>query len=289
MDRADKEPRIWLGNIGLPGISWQFGAFEPTVRRFVEKASAAARLIENKGRIYPWPKPRLAVNVIGSGQGGGFGKKGELVRGLIETLQELAVVHNLDIALVTFGEKPYAAAQRVRRDLIGEADLAATWCFGAHASKNLLMEGRRLADAAIDSQLVLFIGAGVSAGAGIPMWKALLSDLAKHAGMPRGIIELLKDKDPRDQATLIERRLQADDSKLRDRVVSTVEPFERYSLQHALLASLPSKEAITTNFDKLFEIASRIERRKLAVLPDDPSETGGRWLLKLHGSVDDPE
>jgi hypothetical protein len=289
LDRAGTEPRIWLGNVGLPGNTWKFDRFKPAVRRFVEKASAAARLVDNTARIYPWPKPRLAVNVIGSGQGGGFGRKGELVRGLIETLQELADAHDIDIALVTFGEKPYAAAQRVRRDLLTGTDLTTTWRFGAHASKNLLSEGRRLADAAIDSQLVLFIGAGVSAGAGVPMWKALLADLAKDAGMPREIIELLKDKDARDQATLIERRLHAGDSDLRERVVSALEPFERYSLQHALLASLPSKEAITTNFDKLFEIASRIERRRLAVLPDDPSKSRGRWLLKLHGSVDDPE
>ncbi len=287
--RAGKEPKIWLGNIGLPGRIWKFDAFEPTVKRFVEKASAAARLVDDDDRIYPWPKPRLAVNVIGSGRGGGFGNKGELVRGLIQTLQELANKHDVDLVLVTFGEKPYAAAQRVRRDVVGDADLATTWRFGNHAHENLLAEGRRLADAAIDSQLVLFIGAGVSAGAGVPMWKALLTGLAEDAGMDPELIKLLESKDVRDQATLIGRRLHDSGSRLQNVVVSKLASFKRYSLQHALLASLPSREAITTNFDKLFEAASRIERQRLAVLPNDPSRTGGRWLLKLHGSVDAPE
>lgn len=289
MDRAIKEPRIWLGNIGLPGNEWKFEAFKPTVTRFVEKASAAARLVGDENRIYPWTKPRLAVNVVGSGRGGGFGKKGELVRGLIQTLQQLTENHDVDVVLVTFGEKPYAAAQQVRRDIVGDADIATTWRFGKHARTNLVSEGKRLADAAIDSQLVLFIGAGVSAGAGLPMWKALLSDLADDAGMPAALIKLLKDRDARDQATLIERRFRAVGSTLRDEVASKLTPFEIHSLQHALLASLPSREAITTNFDRLFETASRIERRKLAVLPDDPSQTGGRWLLKLHGSIEAPE
>ncbi len=289
LDRSGKEPQIWLGNVGLPGKNWGFNAFKPTVTRFVEKASEVARKVGDKERIYPWPKPRLAVNVIGSGYGGGFGKKGELVRGLIQTLQELAEKHDVDIVLVTFGEKPYAAAQRVRREVAGDANLAKTWRFGKHASENLLHEGKRLADAAIDSQLVLFIGAGVSAGAGVPMWQALLSDLAKDAEMPAELIKLLADRDARDQATVIERRLRIRGSTLRDEIVSKLGPLKHYSLQHGLLASLSSREAITTNFDTLFETAARIEQRQLAVLPADPSRTGGRWLLKLHGSIDAPE
>lgn len=289
IDRSGKEPHIWLGNVGLPGNKWDFKPFKPTVTRFVEKASEAARKVEDGNRIYPWPKPRLAVNVIGSGRGGGFGKKGELVRGLIQTLQELAVKHDVDILLVTFGEKPYAAAQQVRRNIVSDAEVANVWRFGNHANATLLSEANRLADAAIDSQLVLFIGAGVSAGAGVPMWKALLIDLAEVAGMSPELIQLLGGKDARDQATLVERRLRARGSTLRNEVISKLAPHNHYSLQHGLLSSLPSSEAITTNFDKLFETAARIEQRQLAVLPADPSQTDGRWLLKLHGSTDSPD
>jgi hypothetical protein len=39
----------------------------------------------------------------------------------------------------------------------------------------------------------------------------------------------------------------------------------------------------------LFELASRVDGSGVAVLPDDPRHTGGRWLLKLHGSTDKPD
>ena len=50
--------------------------------------------------------------------------------------------------------------------------------------------------------------------------------------------------------------------------------------------SLPSQEAVTTNFDTLFEAAANIGAKRVAVLPENPSTTDGRWLLKLHGSID---
>jgi len=65
-----------------------------------------------------------------------------------------------------------------------------------------------LAHAAIASQLVLFIGSGVGAGAGLPTWAGLLSRLASAAGFTCEEIKRLAKKDPRDQATLIERRFE---------------------------------------------------------------------------------
>ena len=288
LDRVTQQPWIWLGNIGQAGHSSSFAVFEPTVREFIEKASAAVQSVDQRDRIYEWPKRRLALNVVGSGSGGGTLRKGDLIRGLVATLQELSVLHDVDIVLVTRGEKPYAAAQRARHQIVGDNDLATTWQFGESASANLQSEARALADAAIDSQLVLFIGAGVSAGAGLPTWQALLSEIALAAGMEPEILDLLKTKDLRDQATLIEGRLRMNDDELRSRIAANLRNTERYSLQHALLASLPSREAITTNFDSLTEEAFRAGNRAIAVLPDDPSRTGGRWLLKLHGSVDSP-
>ena len=59
-----KEPRIWLGNAGRTGDSSGFSAFAPIVQDFVVKAGAEVRAVEDSERIYPWPKPRLAVNVV---------------------------------------------------------------------------------------------------------------------------------------------------------------------------------------------------------------------------------
>ena len=123
LDFVSQEPWIWLGNIGQPGDSWGFSTFEPTVREFVGKASAAVQSVDDSDRIYPWPKRRLALNVVGSGYGGGSQHKGDLLRGLVGTLQELAALHDVDIVLVTFGDKPYAAAQRARHR-VGEIENA---------------------------------------------------------------------------------------------------------------------------------------------------------------------
>jgi hypothetical protein len=61
---------------------------------------------------------------------------------------------------------------------------------------------------------------------------------------------------------------------------------ERFALGHAVLASLPVTEVVTTNYDTLFERAVAAAGRGFAVLPYDvPSRDHDGWLLKLHGCV----
>jgi hypothetical protein len=288
LDSSAKEPHIWLGNAGQIGGDSDFTVFEPIINEFVEKSIAALRRRRDDDRIYTWPKCRLAVNVIGSGHGGGRNKKGELVHGLLLALDRIARNHDVDMILVAFGDKQYAACQRARRQVISARPLSETWLFNEQSNPHLQSCAQRLADAAIDSQLVLFIGAGVSAGAGLPTWADLLRKVALDGGVEPAIVELLKDKDYRDQATLLERWLGTGISGLKKKkVASELGTAQKYSLLHGLLASLPSEEAVTTNFDQLFESAATTGDRELAVLPTDPSNTDGRWLLKLHGSVND--
>lgn len=283
------EPLVVLGNIGQVGDSSGFYAFEPVVRSFVLHAKQKLESVDDQNRIYQWPLPRLAINVVGSGLGGGAGKKGDLVRGLVQTLSDVARENDVDIVLVTYGAKPYAAAQRARRHLIGSSDLSETWQFVPESNPDLIAKAHELAEDAIDRHLVLFVGAGVSAGAGLPTWRELLDKIAKHAGFEERERDRLAKKDPRDQATLIERRLEQAGDALRSRVASELEFRQRFALLHGLLASLPSAEAVTTNFDALFELASKVRGRDVAVLPDDPRTTDGRLLLKLHGSVSYPD
>jgi hypothetical protein len=67
---------------------------------------------------------------------------------------------------------------------------------------------------------------------------------------------------------------------------------------HALLACLPVRSTITTNYDTLFEKASHnvnafggrpYARDKMAVLPYAPKKDCQRWLLKMHGGVTKPD
>jgi hypothetical protein len=65
-----REPQIWLGNIGQPGNDNEFAKYEPAVKEFIQRAKTTIPL-KRKSRIYTWPKLRLALNVVGSGEGGG--------------------------------------------------------------------------------------------------------------------------------------------------------------------------------------------------------------------------
>ena len=291
LGHVDNMPEVWLGNIGRVGDHSDFETFKPALAEFVAKATEACKA-NTSPRDCEWPKPRLAVNVVGSDQGGGSQKKGDLVLGLVETLSDLATsALDVDIILVTFGAKPYAAAQRARHIHFGGNDdetLSANWKFEDEPSTGGLVQyARRLADEAIYNQLVLFIGAGVGSGAGLPMWGDLLSEVATNANIEGDSFVRLTSKDLRDQATILERRLELQETNLKQAVADRLKA-PCYSLVHGLLASLPSKEAVTTNYDKLFETAWRTGGRELAILPAEAVETSRRWLLKLHGTVDKP-
>lgn len=279
LSQRHRKPRVWLGNVGQYGEQTEFSVFAPVVEEFVVNARAATDT-RSRERIYDWPLPRLAMNVVGSGKGGGRGKKGELTVGLVGTLTRLAREHNVDIVLVTRGDKAYAAAQWARRKSLAETEISHTWPL----RDDLIDRAEALAVDARERQLVLFIGAGVSAGAGVDTWKGLLDNLAVEAEFTDEQRELLRSKDLRDQATLIEAALHETSDSFKKRVADRIGERRHYSLTHGLLASLPSKEAVTTNFDELFEDA--VGRDAIAVLPKDPRNTDGRLLLKLHGSID---
>lgn len=252
-----KEPHIWLGNAGQIGNDSDFTAFEHIINEFVDKAVSALRKRRNANQIYAWPKCRLAINIIGIGQGGASNRKGELVHGLMLALDQIAEEHDVDIILVAYGDKHYSACQRARRQVICDRPLREVWRFDEEANPHLESCAHRLAQAAIGSKLVLFVGAGVSIGAGLPSWGDLLQRVAQCGGVDAKIVKRLQDKDYRDQATLLERWLGSDDG-LKKRVATELTTPDRYSLQHGLLASLPSKEAVTTNFDQLFETAAAL-------------------------------
>lgn len=61
------------------------------------------------------------------------------------------------------------------------------------------------------------------------------------------------------------------------------------SLTHAVLSAMPVTEVVTTNYDRLFEIASRAIGRAVSVLPHAPERAPFRWLLKMHGCIDAPD
>jgi hypothetical protein len=255
-------------------------------RQFVEQAATKLR---GETPAYKRHRHLLALPIVGTGAGGGWHAAGEIVRELVRTLTDAAERLDVDVALVAWTRDQLAAAQHVRRELSAESALFDP----QHAvPERLRATADEIARHSRQGRLVLFLGAGISVTAGLPTWGSLLGELADAAELDPKAKQALASLPVLDRASFL--RDQFDRPKpgavdraftdvVKDRTSST-----RYSLTHALLASLDVAESITTNYDTLFEAATRATGRALAVLPYDPADVADRWLLKLHGCVTQP-
>lgn len=270
--------RAWLTNVGGTPASppeWYVDGvleFLDTVEEWLTHQPAAVN-----GR----ERPLVCVDAVGTGYGGMAGAKGPVVRALIERLADEAKVRPFDIALVAFDDRMLAAAQQIRAEV---SDSSAWLELPPYVRK----AARRLAKHASEGELVLFLGAGVSAGAGLPTWHELLRGLAADAGFASSDQSALGSMPAVDQAHVLAARLQDRGLRIGEAVARRVKTA-KYSLAHSLLATLPVGEVATTNYDRLFEDASKDAGHELSVLPYEPSAGRQRWLLKMHGCVDHPE
>ncbi|WP_346619326.1 SIR2 family protein [Blastococcus montanus] len=218
----------------------------------------------------------VGLPALGTGWGGAAGERGALLRELLPVLREAAGEHGFDVALVLRGPSDLAAAQRVRRGQEGGWDLPAR--LGELAGQ--------LGERARRGQLALFIGAGVSAAAGLPTWEQLVEELATRSGLDGDLRAGLARLPPLDSAALLARELGPE--QLEAFVTERFGPGS-YALAHALIADLPVQEFVTTNYDPLVELAAGDIGRRVTVLPYEEAEPGRPWLLKLHGDAAHPE
>ncbi len=217
----------------------------------------------------------VGLPALGTGWGGAAGRRGDLLQQLLPVLREAAAEHGFDVALVLRGPSDLAAAQRIRRGEGGGWDLP----------EPLWALAEQLGDQARRGQLALFIGAGVSAAAGLPTWEELLDELAGRSGLDADLRAGLSRLPPQDSAALLARELGRD--QLEEFVQERFGPGP-YALAHALIADLPVQEFVTTNYDPLVELAAADIGRELSVLPYDEAQPGRPWLLKLHGDAAHP-
>ena len=218
----------------------------------------------------------VALPALGTGWGGAAGQRGTLLQRLLPVLREAADAHDVDVALVLRGPSDLAAAQRVRRAEAGSWDLPG----------HLWELAEDLGERARRGQLAVFVGAGVSAAAGLPTWEQLLDELAERSGLDDALRAGLSRLPAQDAAALLARELGRE--QLETFVKERFGPGH-YALAHALIADLPVQEFVTTNYDPLVELAAADIGRDLAVLPFDEAAPGRPWLLKLHGDAAHPE
>ncbi|GAB4080018.1 SIR2 family protein [Modestobacter muralis] len=218
----------------------------------------------------------VGLPALGTGWGGAAGRRGALLQQLLPVLREAATEHGYDVALVLRRPSDLAAAQRVRR---GEGG---GWALPA----SLRAVAEDLGARARGGELAVFLGAGVSAAAGRPTWEALLDELAERAGLGAELTAGLTGLPPQDAAALLARELGRDE--LTAYVQQRFGPGP-YALAHALVAGLPVREYVTTNYDPLVELAAADVGRPLRVLPFEEAAPGEPWLLKLHGDAAHPD
>jgi hypothetical protein len=264
-------PRVWLVDTvdddgrGLPWLlDGARQALAAVARREVpEPAHGRARRL-------------VGLPALGTGWGGAAGQRGALLQELLPVLREAVAEHGFDVALVLRGASDLAAAQRVRRAEDGGWDLPG----------QLQEVAADLGERARRGQLAVFIGAGVSAAAGLPTWEQLVDELADRSGL-RGVLRDGLSRLPlQDSAALLARELGREG--LESYVAERFGPGA-YSLAHALLADLPVQEFVTTNYDPLVELAAADIGRRIRVLPYDEATPGAPWLLKLHGDAAHPD
>ncbi|MGO1315677.1 MAG: SIR2 family protein [Cellulomonadaceae bacterium] len=302
----EMKPARWRPGAALPAALpvgeqwiWFVDAARPTSS---EVAQVAANVIEGvahhradlraQARKAGRELPLVAMPVLGSAGGGHNTHRGELLRDLLTQLTQAARKHSIDVAIVATSRSDYTALQRRRHDSGVSPDLP----------DHLTVAARGLAERAGDGELAVFLGAGISMGAGLPSWDGLLDALAeelKSMGTLDGIDP--STLSPLEQAELFQVLLdsrttdvgQDDDAKspqtlgtLVSRIIKDKQT--KPGLAHTLLAGLRIREAVTTNYDDLYERAFRAAKSDdstLSVLPWAPAPGDKPWLLKMHGDV----
>ena len=216
---------------------------------------------------------------------------------MLRELHAFASSHACDVALCTVDPSAFGAAQQARRRLLGRrSEDRLGQLYRLRAPVDLVTKASvdryeaevdRLALLLLNGQTSLFLGAGVSINAGLPSWATLIDLLALELAISTEDRQSLARLNPLEAASLCAARAGSE-ATLKRMCATIIGSAKRHSPQHALLAGLPFKGCVTTNYDELFELAVRGAGAEMAVLPTDVGRVTDRWCLKLHGTVSRP-
>jgi hypothetical protein len=142
----------------------------------------------------------------------------------------------------------------------------------------------------IDGECVLFVGAGLSRGAGLPDWGSLVARMAEELGLATHV-----GLDYLDLAQWYREKLGDDaPGRLVAATFADPDPPPKPTLAHYLAMSLPASFVITTNYDDLLERTLSALKRYPVTVVDQAEVAGtggadGMHLVKLHGEAVRPD
>ena len=289
----------WLGNAGERQV-WLLDTTVATRGDVAALLSAVGAAIDQMAKALG-SGATVALPLVGVNAGGFGSSYFSVIAGLIPELEGRAGDLDIDVVLVARSRADYAAVQHFRRDRTIRSGAGET----ADEAVDVLT---RLAGLAREGRLVPFIGAGASMGAGAPSWWALLQSLATDAGIGDDELPALQELDARDAAMVIARRSQgsaegteaahapgmaARYEQIKERIKDEVDG-DLYTVTQGLIAGLALPEAVTTNYDRQYELANiatsggAADEAGFSVVPQVRPRPGSPWVLKIHGDVATP-
>lgn len=144
---------------------------------------------------------------------------------------------------------------------------------------------REFPEALQEETATVFVGAGVSMGAGYPSWTDLLGEIGEELGVA--------SNDVHDLAALAQWSIQETGGATRVRNVIKEQIGRNHPVPETLqiVARLPVRHIWTTNYDRLIERAFEAISRPIDAIsgPKDLSlkaRPGAARLYKMHGSID---
>ncbi len=239
----------------------------------------AADHLARRGIAKPW---LIALPTFLTGDGGARHDRLTVAEPQVEAAEEFLDAHDdVDVAFVPYVDSNYQVWLEARRRVHARRVVPS-------GGDDPVEPDPALVDALRRGECVLFIGAGVSLSSGLPAWSDLVTELADELKLPpearRADLDYFLDLAQwyREEGHGVE--LEARIAKRFTAASTGAKP----TLAHYLLASLPARYYVTTNFDDLLENAlDALRRSPIRVVDEhDVAKTGGpdgSYVVKFHG------